>query len=300
MRLEWFEDILAVIETGSFIEAAKRRFLSQPAFSRRIRMIEAHVGAELFDRSKKPVQLKSGVSTHQASIRELVARLHELKADLKRQDQDGENQIIIASQHAITTSVAPSLIKNISAKNNLSTLLKSANRDECYALLMTKQVDLILIHHSNADESLDHQGFFQKYELAQERLIPVCLTSEHNAIKSHMIEGRLPVIAYPSDSYLGQVIEREVFFQLRAQLTIDRVAETSLTLAILPMTLAGVGVGWLPDSLVAADLASGQLTHLRDALPDCELSVMAIRLHDSRSIFKSEVWETVAAYIDHR
>ena len=245
MRLEWLEDILAVIETGSFIEAAKRRFLSQPAFSRRIRMIEAHVGAELFDRSKKPVKLKSGVSAHQASIRELVVRLHELRADLKKQAQDGENQIIIASQHAITTSVAPSLIKNISAKNNLSTLLKSANRDECYALLMTKQVDLILIHHSNADESLDHQGFFQKYELAQERLIPVCLTSEHKAIKSHMAEG------------------------------------------------------WLPDSLVAADLASGQLTDLRDALPDCELSVMAIRLRDSESIFESEVWETVAAYIDY-
>ena len=128
----------------------------------------------------------------------------------------------------------------------------------------------------------------------------MCIRDRHNAIKSHIIEGRLPVIAYPSDSYLGQVIEREVFFQLRAQLTIDRVAETSLTLAILPMTVAGVGVGWLPDSLVAADLASGLLTDLRDALPDCELSVMAIQLRDSESIFKSEVWETVAAYIDHR
>ena len=96
------------------------------------------------------------------------------------------------------------------------------------------------------------------------------------------------------------MIEREELFQIRAQLTIDRVAETSLTLAILPMTLAGVGVGWLPDSLVAADLASGLLTDLRDALPDCELSVMAIQLRDSESIFKSEVWETVAAYIDHR
>ena len=79
-----------------------------------------------------------------------------------------------------------------------------------------------------------------------------------------------------------------------------KVGKTSLTLAILPMTVAGVGVGWLPDSLVAADLASGLLTDLRDALPDCELSVMAIQLRDSESIFKSEVWETVAAYIDHR
>ena len=56
MRLEWLEDILAVVETGSFIKAAERRCLTQSAFSRRIRMIETHVGAELFDRARKPVE----------------------------------------------------------------------------------------------------------------------------------------------------------------------------------------------------------------------------------------------------
>jgi DNA-binding transcriptional LysR family regulator len=34
MRLEWLEDILAVMETGSFIRAAEQRLLTQPAFSR--------------------------------------------------------------------------------------------------------------------------------------------------------------------------------------------------------------------------------------------------------------------------
>ena len=148
MRLDWLEDILAVIETGSFVEAAKRRFLSQPAFSRRIRMIEEYVGSELFDRTKKPVQLKSSVYGQQSEIRDLVVKLHELRNNLGNQDQDRDNQIIIASQHAITTSVAPALIKNLATINGLTTLLRSANRDECYALLMTKQVDLILIHHN--------------------------------------------------------------------------------------------------------------------------------------------------------
>ena len=298
MRLEWLEDILAVIETGSFVEAAKQRFLSQPAFSRRIRMIEAYIGTELFDRSKKPVQLKPSIVNQQAGIRELAARLHELRNNLKKQGLDGENQIIIASQHAITTSVAPALIKDLAAINGLSTQLRSANRDECYALLMTKQADLILIHHSEVDDLPDQHGFLQKYELARERLIPVCLHSERPTIEQDRSEGWIPVIGYPADSFLGGVLDREVFFKLRAHLNIHRVAETSLTLAILPMTLAGVGIGWLPDSLVATDLSNGKLSDLSDWLPCCELRVMAIRLRDSESHIAPSIWDTVAAYTD--
>jgi len=295
MRLDWLEDILAVIETGSFVEAAKRRFLSQPAFSRRIRMIEQYVGSELFDRSKKPVQLKASVYGQQSEIRDLVVKLHELRNNLGNQDQDRDNQIIIASQHAITTSVAPALIKNLATINGLTTLLRSANRDECYALLMTKQVDLILIHHSESDELPEQQDFFQKHELARERLIPVCLKSQRTLIAQQQRKGWIPVVSYPSDSFLGQVLEREIFFQLRAEVSIHRVAETSLTLAILPMTLAGVGVGWLPDTLVAPELASGTLVDLSEEFPCCELRVMAIGLKSTESTRSLSAWDTVVA-----
>ncbi len=296
MRLEWLEDILAVIETGSFVDAAKRRFLSQPAFSRRIRMIEEHIGAELFDRTKKPVQLKSSVSQRQPELRELIAKLRDFRRDLKHQEDHGQNRIVIASQHAITTSVAPALIKNLATINGLTTLLRSENRDECYSLLMTKQADLILIHHSEIDDIPSPPGFFKQHVLARERLIPVCLASEKGLIHDQLSEGVLPVISYPADSFLGQVLERQVFFPLRESVTIQRVAETSLTLAILPMALAGVGVGWLPNSLADADVEAGRLSDLSSLLPNCELSVMAIRLQDADSRIGTSIWKTVESY----
>ncbi len=300
MRLEWLEDILAVLETGSFVEAARKRFLSQPAFSRRIRMIEEHVGVELFDRTKKPVQLKASVTDQQTNIRELATRLHDLRNGLRRQDQESQNRIIIASQHAITTSVAPSLIKDLAAHNSLNTQLRSANRDECYALLMTKQVDLILIHHSQIDQIPAQDSFFQQYELGQERLIPVCATDELSRIKKEYESGHIPVVAYPSDSFLGQVIDREVFLPMRPDMAINKIAETSLTLAILPLALAGIGVAWIPNSLAVPDLANGKLSELNDLFPCCELRVMAIRLQDSESKIEPAVWETIASYPDRK
>ena len=61
MQLDWIDDILAVIDTGSLAAAAERRLLTQPAFTRRVRGIEERIGAALFDRSRKPVAVLPGV-----------------------------------------------------------------------------------------------------------------------------------------------------------------------------------------------------------------------------------------------
>ena len=86
MRLEWLEDILAIAQTGSFSGAAERRNLTQSAFSRRIQQIEDHVGVELFDRTRKPVQLRPTTQAQGAQIEQISAALRQLITDLRRGD----------------------------------------------------------------------------------------------------------------------------------------------------------------------------------------------------------------------
>jgi hypothetical protein len=57
MELIWFEDYLALAETLNFSRAAEARHVTQPAFSRRIRALEAWIGAELFTRTTHGVAL---------------------------------------------------------------------------------------------------------------------------------------------------------------------------------------------------------------------------------------------------
>ena len=56
MRLDWLDDIVAIIESDSLNEAASARYLTQPAFSRRVRTIEALLGVELVDRARRPAR----------------------------------------------------------------------------------------------------------------------------------------------------------------------------------------------------------------------------------------------------
>ena len=69
MRLEWIRDLLAVMEGGSLARAAERRFVTQSAFTRRIRLIEDSLGAELFDRSRKPLEMLASVRALEPEMR---------------------------------------------------------------------------------------------------------------------------------------------------------------------------------------------------------------------------------------
>lgn len=88
MRLEWLEDVVAVSETGSFSEAAERRHLTRSAFSRRIETIEEYVGVDLFDRTRKLVQLLDHVLDQREQIVRLAGMLRELVADQRQEAPD--------------------------------------------------------------------------------------------------------------------------------------------------------------------------------------------------------------------
>ncbi|HMB47704.1 MAG TPA: LysR family transcriptional regulator [Afifellaceae bacterium] len=48
---------LAVVETGSFVEAARRVFVTQSTVSMRIKQLEQELGRKLFERSKGGARL---------------------------------------------------------------------------------------------------------------------------------------------------------------------------------------------------------------------------------------------------
>jgi LysR family transcriptional regulator, hypochlorite-specific transcription factor HypT len=187
MRLEWLEDLLAVVETGSFTEAASRRHLTQSAFSRRIRSIEDHVGVELFDRTRKPVQLRPGTLDQHDRIRQVAQTLRQLALDLKRGGLGLENRIVLASQHALTTSLTPALVQRIQAlPGNIRVRLRSANLDECFGLLLACQADIALVYRAVGEEHPIEADYIETLEIGAERLIPI-----HSSVDRDRLDAQL-------------------------------------------------------------------------------------------------------------
>ncbi len=80
MELKWLEDFLSLADSGSFSRSAEQRHVSQPAFSRRIRALEAWLGVALVDRSTFPTRLTEAGEAFKGPAADLINRLHAARA----------------------------------------------------------------------------------------------------------------------------------------------------------------------------------------------------------------------------
>ena len=295
MRLEWLIDLLAIIENESLNRAAEKRFISQPAFSRRIRVIEEYVGVELLDRSRKPARVKPRVADQKQKILELVNELQELLQSFQRKDDESLNSLVIASQHAITSAVAPALIKKVSDSSDFNIRLRSANRDDCYALLMTNKADLLLIYCTPDEQLSKQEQFLEHCMLGSDSFIPVCASTDVSRVESDLNAGEISIVAYPSEVFFGGIMNRQIYPIILQHSLIRKNTETALSLAALQCALVGVGVAWVPHKLAKTDLVNGRLADLSGRLPAVKLSVVAVRLNGSKTAAENNFWNILTA-----
>ena len=294
MRLEWLEDLLAVAETGSFQEAADRRRLTQSAFSRRIQHIEEQIGVELFDRTRKPVQLNPAMAQQRDQMVKLANDLRQLVNDLRRGERMALNRITIASQHALTTALTPQILKGIHASHaDVHVRLRSANLDECFALLLSRQADIALVYRLPDEPHPIGASFVETAVIGTDQLLPVIASHEARALKRRLAAGELPYIAYPSEVFLGQALERFILPQVQSSIRVTPKAETALTLAALELAAVGVAVAWVPGSLARPRIANGTLADLSETLPTYRLEVTAVRLFGDARLIARSVWQEI-------
>ena len=287
MKLEWLEDIIAIFESESLNEAATRRYLTQPAFSRRVRSIEEYLGVELMDRSRKPARPTGMLVEHEDRLRRLSTDLKGLVIDLRKADRQVRSRVVIASQHAITTSLLPPLIATRLDALGYRLRLRSANRSECWGMLITKEADLVLTYQSISELSNPPEEYVEQLVISKEDLIPVGTA----ALRDQIDAGRLPVIAYPSDVFMGKLIDSEVHPYLSDTMSREIKVETALTVAAMQLAANGVGIAWIPRSMLENLPAKNGLLSFSDILPTPRIATVATRLIGKKSNAEQAIWK---------
>jgi DNA-binding transcriptional LysR family regulator len=88
----------------------------------------------------------------------------------------------------------------------------------------------------------------------------------------------LPLIVYPAEVFLGQVLEITILSRLRREFQLSPKAETALTFAAIEMAMSGFALAWVPFSLARDRIEGGSLIELSDRLPEVDLEITAVRL----------------------
>lgn len=293
MRIDWLDDIIALLDTGSVVEAAAVRNISQSAFSRRIQTLELLLDVVLIDRRSKPNQPAIALRNHEEELREAARHQRNLIKQIQTESRSGSRLVVVACQHAITASLGPQIVKLVSSLGKAHVRLRSANLDECDAFLLTGQADFSITYSLASDSPDDRDAITEEAFIADENLVPVYKADKARQMLWRFHMGDLDMIAYPADVFLGNAIERYIFPRIERQCRLNIVAETALTLAAMQMATAGVGVAWVPEALAQADLKDGRLTDLSEQFGSLDMHIVARRRTGDTPDLQSRIWGTL-------
>lgn len=263
MESKWLEDYLALVKHGSFTKAADARHITQPAFSRRIRALENWLGTDLVDRNAYPAKL---TSAGQALIED-IQQLLEYSRGLQRKASDYtklSGSITVATQHSLSVSVCPEWFQAIrpalGKRNNLR--VNAANMHDCIEQFLAGNADLLLCYHSPAADPLFTTEGLNSKTLGPDALIPVISAQhEHQFIQDAQLAAVLPFIGFPNESFFGQLIQSSID-SVPTNCTLDPVYVTAQSESVHELVRQGVGVAWLPESLVHDELREHRLLRL--------------------------------------
>jgi LysR family transcriptional regulator, hypochlorite-specific transcription factor HypT len=263
MELKWLDDYIALIEAGSFSTAASRRHVSQPAFSRRIQMLEDWLGVTLIDRTRKPLQLTPVARDNQLAFRSLVARIYEFRAVLKSESLDSAG-ITIAAQHTLAASYVPAFLGRLRHLDpDQSFRIRSENRADSVAMLMRGEAEILITYDTPQSPCNVPDQLAMRHVLGHDDLVLVANPVLHKQLSRLAEGGRVPMLCFPPDSFFGQAVRAEAMPELmrRQQVVVRCVSEFAMGLREL--ALVGQGAAWLPASLIQHDLERKSLLPLR-------------------------------------
>ena len=261
MDLKWLDDLVALSETGGFAKAARRRMVTQPAFSKRIRALEDWVGARLVSRETHPVTLTDAGQQFLVSARSIAEAV--LAARAGAQAAAGLQSDMVAFTAATTLSQRffPKWITRIKARHHglRARMQHYGHYSEHFDALINREVDFYISYHGEtAAPSVDRSGLIWK-RIGKSALLPVSRPLEGGGAAFALFDpprGPVPHLARTEGSYLGAVLESHVAIW---GLELDNVFELTSTVAIKNMILEGHGLAWLSTESIEAERQSDTL-----------------------------------------
>ena len=110
VNLEWYRTFKSVYKNGNFSLAAKELFISQPAVSQQISMLEAHVGYKLFNRKSKGVEPTEYAKLLNNLIIEALDRLENVENGFRAKALNTNSLISVGISKHLFSSIGSSLL----------------------------------------------------------------------------------------------------------------------------------------------------------------------------------------------
>lgn len=294
MNLNWFRDLQAVQQLGSFSKASEVRNLSQPALTRRIKALEIWAEQQLVERDRRPVTLtNAGQSLLETSI-EFLDSLEAQRLDMLNQTEANRQSVIrFAAQHSIAWHFFPNWLRELELViGPVHTRMRAEDLAECVESLLEQEVNFLLAYDVLSEdfpEAMKHA--VEHVIIGEDKLVPVCAPNADGqpAFNFDNVSDPLPLVSYGRESPLGRLVDSAITPQLARHNT-QVIYQNSMSGTLLNWTLRGAGVCWLPERLVAAEIDQGRLVLAAGPQWYVDLKIAIFTLPTTRLGLSADIW----------
>lgn len=298
MDIQWFKDLGRVAATGNFSQAAELNNISQSALSRRIKALEDWVGANLLDRSSHPITLTEAGKQMLEAGEQALSRVETERDQIRETLAQPDRYVItFAAQHSIGWRFYPAWLQAFETSfGPIMSRLRADNLPNCVTDLRREEVDFVIAYESEYARGIEPGPEFQSLVIGRDRLIPV---SKVNADGKAMFRAddasvsSIPYLRFGPSAPIGAHVEPVLKLRNLAE-RLKPVYENSMGGALRIRARDGLGVAWLPQSLIQPDLDAGLLTSAGPEDLAIELKIRLYRLTRNHNKLIRKIWTFLA------
>ena len=294
MEIKWLEDFLSLVETRSFSRSAEQRHVTQPAFSRRIRALEAWLGADLIDRTSYPTKLTPAGDAFKEHAVEVLRELYDARAMVRGSRPIPADTLQFAVPHALSLGFYPKWLTKVERGfGAFGSKLAALNVHDAVMALVEGNCDLLMCyHHPQQPIQLD-ENRYRMLPLGEEIIRPYAKVTRSGAPLYRLpgsAEHPVPYLAYSPNAFLSRLVDI-ILESARTPHYLRRRYETEMAEALKAMAIEGHGIAWLPDSAVNGANRTRSLALAGDEIWFGEMEIRLYRDRTQSKPLLDRLWE---------
>jgi len=296
VNLEWYRTFKSVYKNGNFSQAAKELFISQPAVSQQIAMLEAHVGYKLFNRKSKGVEPTEYAKLLNNLIIEALDRLESVENGFREKAFSSNKLVSIGISKHLFASIGTKLISKFDFID-----FTYGENDELFSLVNDKKIDFAIVtkKFDTFDTVQKELGKIKQIVVASNDLDLKDVKKEIKKENYTTIENWLNQQKwYNFDARIPHVklFWLHVFDKKRPSMVSNYIIPSESEMLSTLVENSGVSVVWNINA--KPYLKNNQLQLIWDSakMPSTEIYILS-RKNDALNIVLNEMKEEISAYI---
>lgn len=256
--LFFLKTFVAVTKTNSFRIAAERNYITQPAVSQHIQILEKKLDTTLFERHGKKITLTPAGKAFLPYAESILKQYEEAKNHIHEIDNKFSGTIRIATIYSIGLYELEATIRKLFRKYpKINLHLEYQSNATIYELLLKRTVDFGLVAYPQERPGIVTKTFTDDTLVFVQSPVHPTITKKRVALKDVTCQK---FIAYAQSTPTGRLINQ---FFLNNKVYPNNVQEYDNIELIKSAAILGLGLAILPKKTIARELKEKSLEIIR-------------------------------------